>query len=188
VGSKLCLCLFVVIWQNITLACTQTQRSVLTQTVCALAEQWRGEEGSKYLHFLDLPTCLPVVIYSSFALIFQPNLNLLKLDSEGSPPPPPPFTSPLNMSLLFTHTSPCTKLCLLGGPIRNSQFGNIHNKKPYDLRPNNKQQSRNIQAPQENDFSTYPQPLIGTVTFNTLNASVLGTHFNFLNNFFSFAH
>lgn len=48
-----------------------------------------------------------------------------------------------------------------GGPIRNSQFGNIHNKKPYDLRPNNKQQSRNIQAPQENDFSTYPQPLIG---------------------------
>ena len=49
-----------------------------------------------------------------------------------------------------------------GGPIRNTPFGNIHNKKPYDRRPNNQQQTMNIpHTRQEDDFSTYSQPLIG---------------------------
>ena len=59
------------------------------------------------------------------------------------------------------------KLCLAGGPMRNTPFGNAHNKKPYDGRPFNHQQAMNNQyIPKEDDFATYPQPLIGKIRLN----------------------
>ena len=42
-----------------------------------------------------------------------------------------------------------------GGPVRNTLFGNLHNKKPYD--------GKNVQASLGYEFTAYPQPLIGTV-------------------------
>ncbi|CAB4005122.1 PDZ domain-containing 8-like, partial [Paramuricea clavata] len=48
-----------------------------------------------------------------------------------------------------------------GGPMRNNQFGNMHNNKPYNRMQKTMPKPRNMPSVAAHDFAQYPEPLIG---------------------------